>query len=176
MLKYDYKLFFGVFLIFTAIFYFNFSEPSKTTSIKKSVIYKKISNIGKNGEEKYLLEYYKKRKDGESIIYADLKVEKSEKYEVYKNFLSTAYYPGPESCGQYADGYTSNLMIADYGIIAVDPNVIPLGSVVYVENYGFAIAADVGGKIKGRRIDVCFPDIESAKKYGVKRVDIVRIK
>ena len=39
-------------------------------------------------------------------------------------------------------------------VIAVDPNVIPLGSKVFVEGYGYAIAADTGGAIKGNKIDV----------------------
>ncbi|MCH2922074.1 3D domain-containing protein, partial [Listeria monocytogenes] len=39
-------------------------------------------------------------------------------------------------------------------VIAVDPSVIPLGSRVYVEGYGEAIAADTGGAIKGNKIDV----------------------
>ncbi len=39
-------------------------------------------------------------------------------------------------------------------VIAVDPRVIPLGTKVYVEGYGYAVAADTGGAIKGYKIDV----------------------
>ncbi len=39
-------------------------------------------------------------------------------------------------------------------LIAVDPNVIPLGSKVWVEGYGYAIAGDTGGAIKGNKIDI----------------------
>ena len=42
-------------------------------------------------------------------------------------------------------------------VIAVDPSVIPLGTKVYVEGYGYAVAADTGGAIKGHKIDVFFP-------------------
>ena len=57
-------------------------------------------------------------------------------------------------------------------VIAVDPNVIPLGSKVYVEGYGEAIAADIGGAIKGNKIDLHVPTKEEAYKWGVRTVDI----
>lgn len=52
------------------------------------------------------------------------------------------------------------------GIIAVDPRVIPLGSQVYVEGYGYAIAADTGGLIKGNIIDVFFPNLQTCINWG----------
>jgi 3D (Asp-Asp-Asp) domain-containing protein len=57
-------------------------------------------------------------------------------------------------------------------IIAVDPTIIPLGSKVYVEGYGKAIAADIGGAIKGKRIDVFIPSKKAAVKFGVKRLKV----
>ncbi len=45
-----------------------------------------------------------------------------------------------------------------YGIVAVDPNVVSLGSQVYVPNYGVGLAADTGGAIRGRRIDLGYDD------------------
>lgn len=57
-------------------------------------------------------------------------------------------------------------------VIAVDPNVIPLGSKVYVEGYGEAIAADTGGAIKGNKIDVHVPSKSQAKNWGVKSVKV----
>ncbi|PRS00396.1 peptidoglycan-binding protein [Bacillus sp. NMCN6] len=57
-------------------------------------------------------------------------------------------------------------------VIAVDPNVIPLGSKVYVEGYGEAIAADTGGAIKGNKIDVHVPSKSQAKNWGVKSVQV----
>jgi 3D (Asp-Asp-Asp) domain-containing protein len=57
-------------------------------------------------------------------------------------------------------------------IIAVDPSVIPLGSKVYVEGYGKAIAADIGGAIKGKRIDVFIPSKKAAIQYGVQTVKV----
>ncbi|MUK90527.1 hypothetical protein GMD78_19405 [Ornithinibacillus sp. L9] len=57
-------------------------------------------------------------------------------------------------------------------VIAVDPNVIPLGSVVYVEGYGYAIAGDTGSAIKGKKIDVFVSSQKEAIKWGVRRVKV----
>lgn len=57
-------------------------------------------------------------------------------------------------------------------VIAVDPSIIPLGTRVWVEGYGEAIAGDVGGAIKGHKIDVFIPSYESAMQWGVKKVKI----
>lgn len=57
-------------------------------------------------------------------------------------------------------------------VIAVDPSVIPLGSRVWVEGYGEAIAGDTGGAIKGNIIDVFMPDRQDALNWGRKTVTI----
>ncbi|WCS69195.1 hypothetical protein Goe27_00790 [Bacillus phage vB_BsuM-Goe27] len=57
-------------------------------------------------------------------------------------------------------------------VIAVDPNVIPLGSRVYVEGYGEAVAADTGGAIKGNRIDLFIPSQSQAVDYGKRTVKV----
>ncbi|SFF60723.1 3D (Asp-Asp-Asp) domain-containing protein [Halobacillus alkaliphilus] len=60
----------------------------------------------------------------------------------------------------------------DQKVIAVDPDVIPLGSKVYVEGYGEAIAADTGGAINGNRIDVFMPEREDALDFGRQSVQV----
>ncbi|MGI8351512.1 3D domain-containing protein [Niallia circulans] len=57
-------------------------------------------------------------------------------------------------------------------LIAVDPAVIPLGSKVWVEGYGEAVAGDTGGAIKGHKIDVLMPSTSKAKAWGRKTVKI----
>lgn len=57
-------------------------------------------------------------------------------------------------------------------VIAVDPSVIPLGSKVWVEGYGEAIAGDTGGAIKGNKIDVFIPSQGAALEFGRKNVTI----
>ena len=57
-------------------------------------------------------------------------------------------------------------------VIAVDPRVIPLGTKVFVEGYGYAVAADTGGAIKGNKIDVFIANKSQAYKWGRKKVKI----
>ncbi|MBP0726968.1 LysM peptidoglycan-binding domain-containing protein [Bacillus sp. RG28] len=57
-------------------------------------------------------------------------------------------------------------------VISVDPRVIPLGSKVYVEGYGYAIAADTGGAIKGNRIDILMPSEYKANQWGIRTVTV----
>jgi len=85
---------------------------------------------------------------------------------------ATAYYPGPESTGKWADGYTSIGMKATFGIAAVDPKVIPLRSRLYIDGYGYAIAADVGSAIKGLRIDLCYDTREEALNWGRRKTKV----
>ncbi|WP_455675546.1 3D domain-containing protein [Pradoshia sp.] len=60
----------------------------------------------------------------------------------------------------------------DAKVIAVDPSVIPLGTEVYVEGYGHAVAADIGGAIEGNKIDVFIPSEDEADSWGVQTVDV----
>lgn len=59
-----------------------------------------------------------------------------------------------------------------YGVVAVDPRVIPLGTRLYVEGYGFATALDKGGAIKGKRIDLFVESHRQANRWGVRRVKV----
>jgi len=85
---------------------------------------------------------------------------------------ATAYYPGPEDTWPYASGTTASGLKAGYGVVAVDPRVIKLKTLLYVEGYGFAIAADKGGAIKGKKIDLCFDTYEQAVQFGRKKVKV----
>lgn len=58
------------------------------------------------------------------------------------------------------------------GTVAVDPRVIPLGSRLYIEGYGEALACDTGGAIKGNIIDVWFPTRGEALRWGRRRVTV----
>ncbi|PIC64428.1 hypothetical protein CSV79_06495 [Sporosarcina sp. P13] len=60
----------------------------------------------------------------------------------------------------------------DLKVIAVDPRVIKLGTKVHVEGYGYAIAGDTGGAIKGKKIDVFIPNKSRAYQWGRKNVKV----
>lgn len=85
---------------------------------------------------------------------------------------ATAYYPGPEDTWPYASGITASGLKAGYGVVAVDPRVIRLKTQLYIEGYGYAIAADTGGGIKGKKIDLCFDTYQEAVQFGRKNVKV----
>ena len=58
------------------------------------------------------------------------------------------------------------------GVVAVDPRLIPLGTKMHVPGYGSALAADVGYAIKGRIIDLWFPNTDMARAWGRRTVTI----
>lgn len=88
--------------------------------------------------------------------------------------IATAYIPD----GKWGyTTYTGNR--ARPGVIAVDPNVIPLGTKVYVQShnsqfgdYGYAIAWDIGGSIKGNKIDLFMESYDLSMQWGVRDVTI----
>ncbi len=79
--------------------------------------------------------------------------------------LASAYCPCSRCCGK-SGGITATGLPAGKGVIAVDPKVIPLGSKLYISEYGEAIAGDIGGKIKGTRIDLGFASHNQAIAWG----------
>jgi 3D (Asp-Asp-Asp) domain-containing protein len=83
---------------------------------------------------------------------------------------STGYY-GP-NCGGDGRGLTRLGWRARYGIVAVDPRVIPLRTRLFIEGYGYAVAGDTGGAIKGKRIDLGFNSMGEAIRHGRKRIRV----
>lgn len=58
------------------------------------------------------------------------------------------------------------------GTVAVDPEVIPMGTKLYVEGYGLAVAADTGGAIKGNIIDVYLPTESECWQWGRRQLEV----
>ncbi|WP_243290309.1 LysM peptidoglycan-binding domain-containing protein [Bacillus sp. FJAT-47783] len=85
---------------------------------------------------------------------------------------ATAYTANCEGCSGKTSTGIDLKANPNQKVISVDPNVIPLGSKVYVEGYGTAIAGDTGGAIKGNKIDVFFPSENEAIQWGVKEVSV----
>lgn len=85
---------------------------------------------------------------------------------------ATAYTASCEGCsGITSTGIDLNAN-PNQKVVAVDPTVIPLGSKVWVEGYGEAIAGDIGGAIKGNKIDVYMPSYNDAINWGRQSVKV----
>lgn len=85
---------------------------------------------------------------------------------------ATAYTAYCEGCSGTTRTGVDLIANPDAKVIAVDPNVIPLGTEVYVEGYGYATAQDTGGAIKGNKIDVFIPERQDALDWGVRSVKV----
>jgi len=85
---------------------------------------------------------------------------------------ATGYDPSPATIGRGATGRTCTGRRAGYGCVAVDPRVIPLGTLLFVEGYGVALACDKGSAIKGNRLDLCFTSRRQAIQFGRRSVKV----
>ena len=85
---------------------------------------------------------------------------------------ATAYTASCEGCSGITATGIDLIANPNQKVISVDPSVIPLGSKVYVEGYGEAIAGDTGGAIKGNKIDVFIPSKQDAINFGRKQVKV----
>lgn len=94
--------------------------------------------------------------------------------------IATGYTAGLESTGKVPGdpgyGITASGLPAAPGVCAADPGVIPLGTVLYVPGYGYAIALDAGGDIKGNRVDLFFRDKQQALAWGRRTVRVALIR
>ena len=81
---------------------------------------------------------------------------------------ASAYLPTDGS----DSGITATGIFATHGIVAVDPDVIPLGTRVYVPGYGVALAADTGGMIEGDMIDLCMESYDACMEFGRRDVNV----
>lgn len=87
--------------------------------------------------------------------------------------VATAY-TATGGAGQSGTTYTGINLLANPNakVIAVDPNIIPLGTKVYVPGYGEAVAGDTGGAIKGNRIDLFMANEQDALNFGMKTIQV----
>lgn len=90
------------------------------------------------------------------------------RYREVLTMEASAYLPG-DGDGR---GITATGMVARRGVVAVDPNVIPLGTRLYIPGYGMAIAADTGGAIRGHRIDLLMDSYGEAMEFGRQSIEV----
>lgn len=82
--------------------------------------------------------------------------------------MTATGYAANVGCGTH----TATGMLAVRGAIAVDPRVIPLGTKLYVEGYGYGFACDTGGAIKGNRIDLVFNSARECFQHGRRQMKV----
>jgi 3D (Asp-Asp-Asp) domain-containing protein len=75
--------------------------------------------------------------------------------------------------GYALPGATATGLSVGWGVVAVDPSVIPLGTHMTIPGYGEAVAADTGGAVVGSTIDLWFPTVAQANAWGRRTVTIV---
>ena len=89
--------------------------------------------------------------------------------------MVTAYCPCEECCPGTSDGITYTETIATEGrTIAVDPGVIPLGSIVEVNGTNY-VAEDTGGAIKGKHIELYFDNHDDALAWGRQSIPVYMV-
>ncbi|WP_425061008.1 hypothetical protein SCACP_17750 [Sporomusa carbonis] len=101
------------------------------------------------------------------------------RYKSVLDIKATAYAPGPHDNDQWGNLTYLGTQIHP-GVIAVDPQVIPLGSRLYIEFADgtgmYGIAEDTGGAIKGNRIDIAVQSVDKAYDFGIKNVKVYVLK
>ncbi|MBN1298772.1 MAG: 3D domain-containing protein, partial [Actinobacteria bacterium] len=87
-----------------------------------------------------------------------------EKNNEWFYFIATGYSKNDPQQG--TNDITATGKTVREGIIAVDPDIIPFGTVIEIKELGYFVAEDCGSKIKGNRIDIYFDSKEEAKDFG----------
>ncbi len=90
-------------------------------------------------------------------------------YQYVGECTITAYCPCGECCGRWADGLTATGLPAGPGVVAVDPEIIPLGSAVIIDGQRY-LAADTG--VTGKHVDVCLLEHEDTVAHGVRTAEV----
>lgn len=148
-----------------------------------------VIQVGRNGLNRLLVreKYHKGVKVGEEVVQtsqlvrpvdqviregtAEPKIQSTIGLRSYSQVLymeASAYLPYDGG----GAGYTALGIPARYGVVAVDPDIIPLGTRLYIPGYGEAIAADTGGAINGYMIDLCMEDYTQAIAFGRRGVEV----
>lgn len=94
-------------------------------------------------------------------------VSRGERRRITEVFTLTAYCPCKHCSGKWGNDTAIGVKAKQGRTIAVDPDVIKLGTVVRIDGVGVFMAEDTGGSIKGNRIDIYFESHEEALRFGV---------
>lgn len=109
--------------------------------------------------------------DKETLLYlgrtssAEFNPSRSSRSMIMNASAYSAYDPGNSH-------YTFGGSWLRKGLVAVDPTVIPLGTRLFIPGYGYAVADDIGGAIKGNKIDIAFDTHGEAMQFGRQRITV----
>ena len=163
-------------------------EVTKETTAKiteaKLTLKESQHHIDSNGEEnETTIAYNDQYIDYREVVQEQEAASRSGfRFSNAMDMAATAYDLSYESCGKYPDhpeyGITASGTKAQPGTVAVDPDVIPLGTKLYIAStdgspdYGFATALDTGSAIKGYKIDLFMEDNQDALNFGIRQVKV----
>jgi 3D (Asp-Asp-Asp) domain-containing protein len=130
-------------------------QQLKLTTINSTIAKTKVKNVSK-----------------EKVTTKKTNSKKENKFRKEITAKSTAYTATCKGCSGITATGINLIKNPNLKVISVDPKVIPLGSKVWVEGYGDAIAGDTGGRMKGNKIDVFIPNKQRAINWGNKTVKV----
>ncbi|KJR41185.1 3D domain protein [Candidatus Magnetoovum chiemensis] len=142
-----------VMLISYATTVLTFQESLETIEVEKAALQQNISKLEENilvMEEQFL-----------SQLIAD-------------DFIVTAYEQSKKSCGKWSKYCKTKTGTTPHKLrtVAVDPKVVPLGSLLYIEGVGWRIAEDIGGVVKGNKIDLFVESRDKAFNFGKRKLKV----
>ena len=171
-----------------------YKRASEYETIPYEVVYKEdpsmgigqmeLTQEGRDGRLKktYRVKYIDGKEDSRELI--KTKTVKSVKDKTYCYGTDITFGGAPDSyikkvsgvraVSYYFDGNPSGAygLPCTYGTVAVDPSVFPLGSLLYIEGYGYAIANDVGTSIKGNVVDLYMERYDQCLMWGAHSVNV----
>jgi len=164
--------------------YYNMQSDSKIPLKKQARMQAKAaaerSRLAKSSVEAKTMDRSSKQVTQAKKVQAAPTAEKTsvgapENFQKVIDVKATAYAPGAHDNDQWGDKTFLGTTVRP-GVVAVDPDVIPLGSRVYIKypdgTGHYAVAEDTGGAIKGNRIDVALDSVDEAYDFGIKNAKI----
>lgn len=171
-----------------------FKKVSERETVPYEVVYKedpsirigdmKLTQEGRDGRLKkiYRVRYIDGKEDSRKLVAT--KTLKKVKDKTYSYGTDIHFGDAPDSYIKKVSGVRAVSYHFDgnppgayglpctYGTAAVDPDVFPLGSLLYIEGYGYAIANDVGTSIKGKVVDVYMERYAQCLMWGAHSVNV----
>ncbi|WP_017756293.1 3D domain-containing protein [Calidifontibacillus oryziterrae] len=158
-------------------------QKNKSYSYVEKIHQEKRTVLGKKALARYKTE--KKLISSEAVVMPQ-KLEEAFDWTKFpsKQVVATGYTAGYESTGktkshpQYGITYSGVRVKRDlYSTVAADLNVFPIGTILFIPNYGYGVVADKGGAIKGHKIDLYYETVEDVyREWGKKEVEVYVIK